>query len=291
MKCIVVFLLLAQALSAQEFLQGSLYFRDGTKGRVSHIDMIIRGKPGMMMTRSDGVTHTITQADIEYSQREASLDGSFIKDEEGNIIIIISATHRRIITPSGEMTEVFEDPSEFTGFFYAFANKYPKVIKAIDTKGRKSAYIAVKNAKNMTNRIYMRVKPYEEICIIEAINYPIQGYAYREMRATDEFAREHPDVVSFNGKPKKEYRPSDVAVRPADDSYFSFIQGAGSSDANNQINVSSDTVKILESKKNITDVTNEEMEALFDGSLLNAEVIVGKGDWISTAIYDRISSD
>jgi hypothetical protein len=278
-------------LTAQEFLQGSLYFRDGTKGRVSHIDMIMRGKPGMTMTRSDGVTHTITQLDIDWSLREASLDGSFIRDEEGNVIIIISATHRRIITPSGEMTEVFEEPSEFTGFFYAFANKYPKVIKVIDSKGRKSAYIAVKNAKTVSNRIYMRIKPYEEICIVEAINYPIQGYAYREMRATNEFAMEHPDVVSFNGKPKKEYRPSNVAIRPADDSYFSFIQGAGSSNANNQVNVTSETAKFLESKKDITDITIDEMQALFDGSLLNAEVIVGKGDSVSTFVYDKITSN
>jgi hypothetical protein len=110
------------------------------------------------------------------------------------------------------------------------------------------------------------------------------------MRATDEFVREHPDAVYFNGKPRKEYRPSNVAVRPTDDSYFSFIQGAGSSNANNQINVSSETEKILESKKDITDITTEEMEALFDGSLLNAEVIVGKGDSVSTSTYDRVIS-
>jgi hypothetical protein len=189
------------------------------------------------------------------------------------------------------MTEVFEDPSEFTRFFYAFADKYPKVIKVINSKGRKSAYIAVKNAKTMSNRIYMRVKPYEGICIIEAINYPIQGYAYREMRATDEFVREHPDVVCFNGKPRKEYRPSNITVRPTDDAYFSFIQGAGSSNVNNQINVSSETEKILESKKDITDITVDEMESLFDGSLLNAEVIVGKGDSISTSTYDRVISN
>jgi hypothetical protein len=291
MKRILVFFLLAQTLSAQEVLQGSLYFEDGTIGRVSHIDMIMRGKPGMTMTRSDGKTLTITQADIDYSRHEAGSDGSFMKDEEGNIIIVISATHRRIITPSGEMTEVFEDPAEFTRFFYAFANKYPKVIKVIDSKGRRSAYIAVKNTKTMYNRIYMRVKPYEEICIIQSINYPIQGYAYHEMRATDDFTQENPDAVYFNGPPGKRYLPSNIPVRPVEDSYFSFIQGAGSSNANNQVNVSSETAKILDSKKDITEITVEEMNALFDGSLLNAEVIVGRGDSISASTYDRVMSD
>jgi hypothetical protein len=292
LKRIVVFLLLAQTLYAQEVLQGSLYFSDGTKGRVSHIDMITRGKPGMTMTRSsDRKTITITQVDIDYSKREAGLDGTIIEDEEGNIIIIISATHRRIITPSGEMTEVFEDPAEFTNFFYAFAQKYPRVIKAVDSKGRQSAYVAVKNARTMYNRIYMRVKPYEEICIIESINYPIQGYAYHEMRATDGFVQRNPDAVYFNGQPGKRYQPTVIPVSPTEDSYFSFIQGAGSADANTQVNVSSETAKMLESKKDISEITAEEMEALFDGSLLNAEVIVGKGEAVSTSTFDRIRSD
>jgi hypothetical protein len=67
--------------------------------------------------------------------------------------------------------------------------------------------------------------------------------------------------------------------------------GAGSSNANNQVNVSSETAKILDSKKDITEITVEEMNALFDGSLLNAEVIVGRGDSISASTYDRVMSD
>jgi hypothetical protein len=290
----VVFLVSLAAVggaSAQEFLSGSLYYSDGSAGRVSYIDMVLKGKPGMTMKRADGVQITITQHDIDYALNEVSIDGSVYRDEEGNVIIVISATHRRVIAPDGATTEIFEDPAEFKKFFLAFAARYPKVVKAVDKKGKEYPYLAVKNDKNMSGRAYMRVKPYEQICVIESVNYPVLGSAYREMRATARFAEENPGAVYLADTTNRGnliLYGDPPEIRPAGDGYFSFVQEAGTASVNNEINVSREMVKYLETKQDISEITAQEMENLFDGSLLNAEVITGKGDGISSAVFDSM---
>jgi hypothetical protein len=282
------------SLCAQEELKGSLYFTGGDPGRVSYIDMVLRGRPGMKMDRAIAAPPyreqvIITQNDIDYALKQISLDGTVTWDEDGNVIIIISATHRRIITPTGEITEVFENPEEFTAFFFTYTGKYPKVVKAAGSKGEKKSYIAVQLKKGTFSRVYMRVIPYEEICVIESVNYPIQGYAYREVRASDSFMQKYPDAAYLeNTKDRKKFLPfTDAEIHPIEDGYFSFIQGAGSSNFNNAINVYEEQVREMKSKQDISQITAAEMEKIFDGSLLNAEIIVGKGDAISTSTYDR----
>jgi hypothetical protein len=54
------------------------------------------------------------------------------------------------------------------------------------------------------------------------------------------------------------------------------------------INVYNEQVRSVRSKQDISEITTAEMDEIFDGSLLNAEIIVGKGDSISTSTYDRI---
>jgi hypothetical protein len=287
--------LFLSALPAQEELKGSLYFDDGTPGRVSYVDMVMKGRVGMTMSRAIARPPyrepiIVTQKDIDYAQKQVSLDGVVTRDEDGNVIIIISATHRRIITPAGEITEVFEQPEEFTAFFFNYTDKYPKVVRATGSKGEKKPVLAVPLKKGTPARIYMRVIPYEEICVIESVNYPIKGYAYHEVRATESFMQKYPNATYLeNAKDGGKFLPAaDAPVRPVENGYFSFIQGAGSSNFNNKINVYEEQVREMKSKQDISQITASEMERLFDGSLLNAEIIVGKGDAISTATYDKM---
>jgi hypothetical protein len=66
------------------------------------------------------------------------------------------------------------------------------------------------------------------------------------------------------------------------------MQGVGSSNFNNNINVYEEQVREMKTKQDISQITAQEMEKIFDGSLLNAEIIVGKGSAISTSTYDKI---
>jgi len=294
-----VFLLLilnaSFSLFTQEELKGSLYFEDGGPGRVSYIDMVIKGRQGMKMNKAINKPPyrekiIITQNDVDYARKQVSLDGVITRDGEGNVIIVISATHRRIITPSGEITEVFEKPEEFKSFFINYTNNYPKVVKATDIKGEKKSYVALPLKKGTLNRVYMRVIPYEEICVIESINYPIKGYAYHEVRATNSFMQKYPNATYLEniGNNGKFQSLTNAAVHPVEDRYFSFMQGVASSDFNNKINVYEEKVRNMRSKKDVSEITASEMDKIFDGSLLNAEIIVGKGDAISTSTYDKI---
>ncbi|MDR2490427.1 MAG: hypothetical protein LBD20_03385 [Spirochaetaceae bacterium] len=292
---IAVLFLLPVAIFAQEELKGSLYYEDGTPGRVSYVDMAIKGRHGMKMQRAIARPPyreeiTVTQNDVNYALKQVSLDGAITRDEAGNVIIVISATHRRVITPSGEITEVFENPEEFTAFFFNYTNKYPKVIKAVNAKGDKKSYIALPLKKGTLNRVYMRVIPYEEVCVIEAINYPIQGYAYHEVRATNKFIQKNPNAAYLeNTRQQNKFLPlKTLDIRPVEDGYFSFMQGVSSSNFNNKINVYQEQLREVKSKQNISEITAAEMDKIFDGSLLNAEIIVGKGGAISTQTFDRI---
>ena len=205
------------------------------------------------------------------------------------MIIVISATHRRIITPQGEITEVFESPAEFTDFFANYVEKYPKVVRAVDAKGGKKPYIARPLKKGTLKRMYMRVIPYEEICVIEALNYPIQGYAYHEVRATNSFMQKNPAAAYLeNKKEGGALQPLiGLDVHPVEDGYFTFMQGVSASNFNNKINVYKEQLRTVKSKQDISDITAAEMDNIFDGSLLNAEIIVGKGDAISTQTFER----
>jgi hypothetical protein len=292
---LTILALVSASLPAQEELKGSLIFADGKPGRVSYVDMAVRGKPGMKMDRAIARPPyreqiVITQHDIDYALGQISLDGVITRDEDGNVIIVISATHRRIITPSGEITEVFEKPEEFTAFFFNYTSKYPKVVKAAGSKGEKKPYLAVPLKKGMPARVYMRVIPYEEICVIESVNYPIKGYAYHEVRATEGFMKKYPNAAYLeNTRANGDFLPLAAApVHPVENGYFSFMQGAGSSNFNNSINVYEEQVREMKSKQDISQITAAEMEKLFDGSLLNAEIIVGKGSAISTSTYDKM---
>ncbi|GMO53189.1 MAG: hypothetical protein Pg6C_19410 [Treponemataceae bacterium] len=174
-------------------------FDDGIPGRVSYVDMVMRGRSGMTMNRAIAKPPyreqiIVTQNDIDYAQKQVSIDGVITRDDDGNVIIIISATHRRIITPAGEITEVFEKPEEFTAFFFNYTDKYPKVVRATGFKGE-PPYLAAPLKKGMPARIYMRVIPYEEICVIESVNYPIKGCAYHGVRATESFMQKYPDAT------------------------------------------------------------------------------------------------
>jgi hypothetical protein len=290
---IIAFLFLAFSITAQEELKGSLYFEDGKPGRVSYVDMAIKGRQGMTMQRAIKKPPyreqiTITQNDVDYATKQVSLDGVITRDEDGNVIIIISATHRRIITPAGDITEVFEKPEEFSAFFFNYTTKYPKVVKATDANGNKKPYLAAPLKKGTLSRVYMRVIPYEEICIIESLNYPIKGYAYHEVRATNKFAQKYPNASYLeNTKEHGKFIPLAAApVRPVEDGYFSFMQGVSASNFNNKINVYEEQVREMKSKQDITEITAQEMEKIFDGSLLNAEIIVGKGKAVSTQTLD-----
>jgi hypothetical protein len=291
----IIAALVCAFLPAQEELKGSLYFDDGTPGRVSYVDMAVRGKPGMKMDRAvTGPPYReriiVTQTDIDYATAQISLDGVVTRDDDGNVIIVISATHRRIITPSGEITEVFEKPEEFAAFFFNYTDKYPKVVRATGSKGEKKPYLAVSLKKGTPARIYMRVIPYEEICVIESVNYPIKGCAYREVRATESFVRKYPNAAYLeNTRAGGAFLPVAAApVRPVENGYFSFMQGAGSGNFNNRINVYEEQVREMKSGQDISQITASEMERLFDGSQLNAEIIVGQGDAVSTATYEKM---
>jgi hypothetical protein len=185
---------------------------------------------------------------------------------------------------------VFENPNEFTAFFFNYTAKYPKVIKAVNLAGGTKSYLAVSLEKGISARVYMRVIPYEEICVIESINYPIKGYAYHEVRATDSFMKKYPKAVYLeNTRGGGDFMPLENApVHPVEDGYFSFMQGVGSSNFNNTINVYEEQMREMKSRQDISQITAEEMEKVFDGSLLNAEIIVGKGYAISTAVYDKM---
>ncbi|MDR0598846.1 MAG: hypothetical protein LBG84_02020 [Treponema sp.] len=290
-------LISAAALPAQGELRGSLYYADGTPGRVSYVDMAIKGRPGMIMDRATPRPPyrervVITQDDIDYALQQVSLDGVITRDEEGNVIIVISATHRRIITPSGEITEVFEQPGEFTAFFFNYTGKYPRVVWATGSRGEKNAYVALPLKKGAFSRVYTRVIPYEEICVIESVNYPINGYAYHEVRATEAFMKKYPNATYLENVKDAARFPgiTGVDVHPVENGYFSFMQGAGASDFNHQVNVYEEQVRAARSKQDVSQITAAEMEKIFDGSLLNAEIIVGKGDAVSTATYERIKT-
>ncbi|MDR3301769.1 MAG: hypothetical protein LBT01_04465 [Spirochaetaceae bacterium] len=276
-------------------LKGSLFYDDGTPGRVSYVDMAIKGRQGMTMNRaiSKPPYHeeiTISQHDVDYALKQVSLDGVITRDADGNVIIIISATHRRVITPSGEITEVFESPDEFQSFFFNYTNKYLKVVKATDAQGVKKSYLAMPLKKGTLKRVYMRVIPYEEVCVIESINYPIQGYAYHEVRALNSFMQKHPDASYLeNVASSVKFAPGTKAtVHPVEDSYFSFMQGVSSSNFNNKINVYEEQVRNMRSKQDVSEISAAEMDKIFDGSLLNAELIVRKGDAISSSTYDKM---
>jgi hypothetical protein len=276
-------------------LKGSLFYADGTPGRVSFVDMAIKGQVGMIMNRaiSKPPYHeeiTINQNDVDYALKQVSLDGVVTRDDEGNVIIVISATHRRIITPSGEITEVFESPDEFRSFFVKYTNDYPKVVKATDAKGEKKSYLALPLKKGTLKRVYMRVIPYEEICVIESINYPIKGYAYHEVRAVNHFMQKYPDASYLeNIASSAKFAPvKNAPVHPVENSYFSFMQDVSSSNFNNKINVYEEQVRSMRSKQDVSEITASEMDKIFDGSLLNAEIIVSKGDAISPVIYERM---
>ena len=66
------------------------------------------------------------------------------------------------------------------------------------------------------------------------------------------------------------------------------MQGVSASNFNNTINVYQEQLRMVNSKQDISEITTAEMDDIFDGSLLNAEIIVGKGASISSQIYDRI---
>jgi hypothetical protein len=227
---------------------------------------------------------------ITHALQQVSLDGVVTRDGEGNVIIIISATHRRIITPEGAITEVFENPEEFTAFFFNYTSKYPHVVKARDAGGGKKAYLAVPLKRGALSRVYMRVIPYEEACVIESINYPVEGYAYHEVRATAAFMKKYPNAAYLeNTQEEGKFLPmEDAPLRPVENGYFSFIQGIGSSNFNNKINVYEEQVREMRSRQDVQEITAQEMEKIFDGSLLNAEIIVGKGDAISTSTYEKM---
>jgi hypothetical protein len=257
--------------------------------------MAVKGRQGMTMNRAINSPPyreqiTITQNDVDYALREVSLDGVITRDTAGNVIIIISATHRRVISPAGEITEVFEKPEEFTAFFFNYTSKYPKVVKATDAKGEKKAYVAFPIKEGLLNRMYMRVIPYEEICVIESIDYPIKGYAYHEVRATAAFIKKYPDATYLENTAEsgRFHALTNAVSHPVENDYFSFMQGVSSSNFNNKINVYEEQVREMSSKQDVSEITAAEMDKLFDGSLLNAEIIVGKGDAISTSSYDRI---
>ena len=289
-----LFLLLPAAIFAQQELKGSLYYEDGSPGRVSYVDMAIKGRQGMRMQRAISKPPyrediIVTQNDVDYALKQVSIDGAITRDEAGNVIIVISATHRRVITPSGEITEVFESPDEFTAFFFNYTTKYPKVVKAVDAKGNKKAYLASPLKKGTLGRMYVRVIPYEEICVIEALNYPIKGYAYHEVRATNRFIQKNPNAAYLENKKDsgKFLALKNASVHPVEDGYFSFMQGVSASNFNNKINVYQEQVRSVKSKQDITEITASEMDKIFDGSLLNAEIIVGKGGAISTQTFER----
>ncbi|MDR2521389.1 MAG: hypothetical protein LBC72_02370, partial [Spirochaetaceae bacterium] len=233
---------------------------------------------------------TVTQNDVNYALGQVSVDGAITRDEAGNVIIVISATHRRVITPSGEITEVFEKPEEFSAFFFNYTTKYPKVVKAVDSKGKTKAYLASPLKKGTLKRVYMRVTPYEEICVIEALNYPVQGYAYHEVRATDAFIKKNPAAAYLeNKKDSGKFQPIiSLDVHPVEDGYFSFMQGVSASNFNNKINVYQEQLREVKSKQDISEITAAEMDKIFDGSLLNAEIIVGKGGAISAQTFDKL---
>ena len=261
-------------LFAQEELKGSLFYEDGTPGRVSYVDMAIKGRPGMKMYRAISRPPyrqeiVITQNDIDYALKHVSLDGTITRDDDGNVIIVISATHRRVITPSGEITEVFENPDEFSAFFFNYTSKYPRVVKATDSKGGKKAYLAVRLKKGALNRVYMRVN---------------------EVRATEQFLRQLPGATYLeNVQDGKKLQVSMKAnIHPVENGYFSFIQGVSGSNFNNTINVYQEQVHRMESKQDVSSITASEMDKIFDGSLLNAEIIVGKGNAISTSTYEKM---
>jgi hypothetical protein len=44
----------------------------------------------------------------------------------------------------------------------------------------------------------------------------------------------------------------------------------------------------MRSRQDVADITAQEMEKIFDGSLLNAEIIVGKGNALSTSTYEKM---
>ena len=272
--------------NAQEELKGSLFYQDGTPGRVSYVDMATKGRPGMKMYRAISRPPyrqeiVITQNDIDYALKQISLYGTITRDAAGNIIIVISATHRRVITPSGEITEVFESPAEFSAFFFSYISKYPRVVKATDSKGGKKAYLTVRLKKRAFNRVYIRVIPYEEVCVIEGINYPIQGYAYHEVRATEQFLRQLPGATYLENvqKGKKLQVSMKADIHPVENGYFSFVQGISGSNVNNTI---------MEFKQDVSSISAREMDRIFDGSLLNTEIIVGKRNAISTAAYKKM---
>jgi hypothetical protein len=276
-------------------LKGSLFYDDGTPGRVSYVDMAIKGRQGMTMNRaiSKPPYHeeiTIRQHDVDYALKQVSLDGVITRDADGNVIIVISATHRRIITPSGEITEVFESPDEFRSFFFNYTNKYPKVVKATGAKGEKKSYLALPLKKGTLKRVYMRVIPYEEVCVIESINFPIKGYAYHEVRAVNSFMQKYPDASYLeNIASSAKFAPvKNAPVHPVEDGYFAFMQGVSSSNFNNKINVYEEQVRSMRSKQDVSDISAAEMDKIFDGSLLNAEIIVDKGDAHSSLMYDRM---
>ena len=285
----------AASLHGQEELKGSLLYADGTPGRVSYVDMAIKGRRGMKMQRAISRPPyreeiVVTQNDVDYALKQVSLDGAITRDDEGNVIIIISATHRRIITPSGKITEVFEAPEEFTAFFFNYTSKYPRVVKAAGSGGERKSYLAAPLKTGTLNRVYMRVIPYEEICVIESINYPIEGYAYREVRATGGFMQKYPNAAYLeNTREQGEFPPLvNAEVHPVENGYFSFMQGVSSSDFNNTINVYEEQFREMRSRQDILEISAQEMEKIFDGSLLNAEIIVGKGDAISVYAYERM---
>jgi hypothetical protein len=298
-----IFTMVNGFLFSQEELKGSLFYEDGTPGRVSYVDMAIKGRQGMKMNKAISKPPyreevVVSQSDVDFAIKQVSIDGVITRntdgvitrDDDGNIIVVVSSTHRRVITPSSEITEVFENLEEFKAFFFNYTNKYPKVIKATNEKGNKKAYMAVPLKKGTLSRVYMRVIPYEEICIIESLNYPIKGYAYHEVRATNNFITKYPDATYLEntGTSAKFQDIKNASVHPVEDDYFSFIQGVSSSNFHNKINVYEEQVRNMISKQDISEITADEMDKIFDGSLLNAEIIVGKGDSISTSTYDRI---
>jgi hypothetical protein len=67
------------------------------------------------------------------------------------------------------------------------------------------------------------------------------------------------------------------------------MQGVSASNFNNKINVYQEQVREVKSKKDVSEISAAEMDKIFDGSLLNAEIIVGKGGAISTQTFDRMT--
>ncbi|MDR2553140.1 MAG: hypothetical protein LBD31_08255, partial [Treponema sp.] len=117
--------------------------------------------------------------------------------------------------------------------------------------------------------------------------------AYHEVRATAGFMQKYPNATYLeNTGELDKFQPLvNAEVHPVENGYFSFIQGAGGSNFNNKINVYEEQVIQMRSRQDVADISAQEMEKIFDGSLLNAEIIVGKGNALSTSTYTKGGAD